>query len=76
MRERSEMQDNVITAIPNMMFPTYMRKNTRPIHYSRKDKILGYLLAFGFITFLFWFGMNYINFGQIGGLTDLGCLLI
>ena len=68
MRERSEMKDNVITAIPNMMSPTYLRKRIHPIHYSRKDKILGYLLAFAFVTFLFWFAMNYLNFGSIGGI--------
>ena len=67
MREKSEMQKNVITAIPNMISPIYLRKRIHPIHYSRKDKILGYLLAFAFVTFLFWFAMNYLKFGLISG---------
>ena len=52
---------------PNMFLPFFRKRHSMKIKYSKRDLILGFLLAASLITFFFWYIGTQINMTVLGG---------
>ena len=56
-----------IGASPNMFMPFFRKRHSMRIKYSKRDSILGFLLAVAFIVFFFWYIGTQINMTILSG---------